>query len=147
MGGYLTLRAMVVTKDIRAGCIWAGVVGTYAEIADLWFSRQVNGTGEEAQSWRDEFFGKNGTPEMNPIFWDAISATSYLKDLSGPIQLHHADADTDVPISLSRKLNERIRAANRSVELFEYKGDNHNLSANFEKVMDRSISFFQRYLA
>lgn len=147
MGGYLTLRVMVISKDVRAGNIWAGVVGTYPEIAELWFSQQPIATENDPRSWREAFFALYGPPEMNPAFWNAVSATSYLKDLSGPIQLHHAVEDADVPISQSRKLNERIRAVNGTVEQFEYTDDNHNLSVNFETAMERSLSFFQKNLA
>ena len=36
MGGYLTLRAMTVEPRIRAGMIWAGVVGTYEDLLYRW---------------------------------------------------------------------------------------------------------------
>ncbi|MCE7939430.1 MAG: alpha/beta fold hydrolase, partial [Chloroflexi bacterium CFX6] len=32
MGGYITLRSMVVTDTIRAGVIWAGVVASYPDL-------------------------------------------------------------------------------------------------------------------
>jgi len=32
MGGSVTLRAMVVSKDIKAGVIWGGVVAPYPDI-------------------------------------------------------------------------------------------------------------------
>ena len=32
MGGYITLRAMVVSDRIRAGVIWGGVVGAYPDL-------------------------------------------------------------------------------------------------------------------
>ena len=147
MGGYLTLRAMVISKDIRAGNIWAGVVGSYEEIADLWFSRQVNPVAEDGRSWREAFFAQHGSPAQNPDFWNAISATSYLKDLSGPLQLHHAFEDTDVPIEMSRQLIKRAQAAKQVADLTEYKNDNHNISVNFEKAMAQSLSFFQQHLA
>ncbi|CUS06298.1 conserved protein of unknown function [Candidatus Promineifilum breve] len=36
MGGHITLRAMVVSGDVRAGVIWGGVVGPYPDL----FNRQ-----------------------------------------------------------------------------------------------------------
>ncbi|HSM71271.1 MAG TPA: alpha/beta fold hydrolase, partial [Anaerolineales bacterium] len=36
MGGYLTLRSMVVSPDIKAGVIWAGVVGSYPDMINYW---------------------------------------------------------------------------------------------------------------
>ena len=36
MGGYLTLRAMVISPDIKVGVIWAGVVGSYEDMLYNW---------------------------------------------------------------------------------------------------------------
>jgi dipeptidyl aminopeptidase/acylaminoacyl peptidase len=36
LGGFLTLRAMVISKDIKAGVIWAGVVGSYPDLVYNW---------------------------------------------------------------------------------------------------------------
>ena len=33
MGGYLTLRTMVISKDVKVGVIWAGVVASYSRHA------------------------------------------------------------------------------------------------------------------
>lgn len=36
MGGYITLRSMVISRDIKAGVIWAGVVGSYPDLFTRW---------------------------------------------------------------------------------------------------------------
>ena len=36
MGGFLTLRAMVISKGIKAGVIWSGVVAPYTDILYNW---------------------------------------------------------------------------------------------------------------
>ncbi len=48
MGGYITLRSMVVSEDIKAGVIWAGVVGPYPSL----FERPVRTNSEGARSSR-----------------------------------------------------------------------------------------------
>ena len=96
LGGQLTLRAMVVAKDIKAGVIWGGVVAPYPNI----FARDPNrqrptrtvtetpippgGMGPYGRPWRQELTDKYGTPEQNPAFWASISPNSYLADISGP---------------------------------------------------------------
>ena len=82
-----------------------------------------------------------GSPEENPAFWAAIAPTSYLGDLSGPLQLHHGTADDSVPVEFSEDLYARLQEAGRTSELYTYKGDNHNISNNFETAMQRSIQF------
>ena len=75
-----------------------------------------------------------------------ISANGYLSDLSGPVQLHHGTADTDVPIQFSRDLYQQILDAGMLGEYYEYPGDNHNLSNYFNLAITRTLEFFDRYL-
>ena len=89
---------------------------------------------------------KYGTPEENPSFWAEISANTYVRDLSGPVQLHHGTADTSVPVEFSEILFEQITAAGGEVELYTYEGDNHNVSNSFKVAMQRSLEFFDAHL-
>lgn len=148
MGGYLTLRAMVVSNDIKAGVIWAGVVASYPEMLYNWrrtgsFTPSPSSRGV---GWRSGWINEYGTPEQNPAFWDSVSANSYLADLSGPLQLHHGTNDEDVPVDFSIRLAEQARAANQIADLYIYDGDNHNISRFFSTAMRRTIAFFDTYL-
>jgi dipeptidyl aminopeptidase/acylaminoacyl peptidase len=152
MGGHITLRAMVVTGDVKAGVIWAGVVGSYEDLFARWRRREEtrptptpnpNWTGRR---WRQELLETYGTPEENPEFWAAISPVSYLGDLSGPLQLHHGTTDASVPVEFSEDLSARLVELGRTAELYTYEGDNHNISNNFGTAMKRSIAFFDRYV-
>ena len=87
-----------------------------------------------------------GTPLENPSFWNSISATSFLGDISGPLQLHHGTADSSEPVLFSEKLESRMKEAGKVVELYAYSGDDHNLSHNFSTAMSRSVEFFDKYL-
>lgn len=148
LGGYLTLRAMVISPEVKAGVIWAGVVASYPDLLYNWPRRGTftPSPSSRGRGWREPWLSLYGTPEQNPEFWDAISATSYLRDLSGPIQLHHGTADEDVPLSFSVRLAELAREAGQVADLYVYEGDNHNLSNHFTLAMNRSIEFFDLYL-
>lgn len=148
MGGYITLRSMVITQDIKAGVIWAGVVASYPDLLTRW----RRGTGSSApstpspRSWRFTLQQQYGSPEENPVFWNSISANSYLNDLSGPIQLHHGTLDTDVPLEFSELLYYQMLAAEQYVELYKYEGDNHNIANYFSTAMQRTIEFFDTHV-
>lgn len=149
LGGYITLRSMVISKDIKAGVIWAGVVGSYPDLLNNWRRRNASpppGIPTGARRWREELTQKYGGPEQNPGFWNSISANYYLADISGPLQLHHGTADTSVPIEFSQKLKVQMKDAGKAVEFYSYEGDNHNLSNSFSLAMRRSIQFFDKYL-
>jgi dipeptidyl aminopeptidase/acylaminoacyl peptidase len=149
MGGFLTLRAMVISPDIKAGVIWAGVVGSYTDLLYNWRRSGPTVTpspSSQGRRWRQEWLSLYGTPAENPAFWQSISANSYLSDLSGPVQLHHGTADEDVPVEFSQALYEQIRQAGKYAELYTYPGDNHNISNSFRQAMDRTIDFYSQYL-
>lgn len=148
MGGYITLRAMVVDPDIRAGVIWAGVVADYPDLLTKW--RRPNNLPapalSQARRWRILLQEKYGSPEENPEFYASISANSYLADLSGPLQLHHGTADTSVPYEFSATLAEQLKAAGQPYEFYTYARDDHNISQGFNEAMARSLAFFDRYV-
>jgi len=148
MGGYLTLRTMVISKDIKVGVIWAGVVASYTDMLYNWrrtgsFTPSPSSRGV---GWRTAWLETYGPPEDNPVFWDSVSATSYLADLSGPLELHHGTEDEDVPLAFSIRLAEQVRDAGQIADLYTYEGDNHNISGNFSAAMNRTVAFFDLYL-
>ena len=154
MGGYITLRSMVVTGDVKVGVIWAGVVGSYADLFNRWrrtptpsaSTPEATPTSSPGRRWRIALVEQFGAPEENPEFWNSISANAYLGDLSGPIQLHHGTADRSVPLEFSEGLYQQALATGKTVELYTYQGDDHNISASFGLAMQRTIEFFDKYL-
>lgn len=148
MGGGITLRSMVISKDIKAGVIWAGVVGSYPDLLNNWRRRNIpqNTPPHWATSWRQRLIDQYGEPSKNPEFWNSISANSYVKDISGPVQLHHAKDDSHVPFIFSEKLNKELQEVDKTVEFYPYEGDDHNLTNSFNNAMKRSIEFFDKYV-
>jgi len=151
LGGNITLRAMVVSKDIKAGVIWSGVVGTYDQLLNNWIRKtpQTSSDSEIAghiNSIRQNLINQYGTPQQNPQFWHSIDPRYYLADASGPIQLHQGLADETVPLAFSESLKNDLENAGKTVEYFTYEGANHNLSQPFSLAMARSVEFFNKYL-
>ena len=152
MGGSITLQIMVSTKVIKAGVIWAGMVGSYSDINQWWMQRlgiDTAPTPDPEGTRRRGFWDlidTYGTVAENPEFWSSISATSYLADVSGPIQLHHGTADASVPYVWSENLYAALQQANQVTEFYGYAADNHNISNNFSSAMNRSIAFFDVYV-
>jgi dipeptidyl aminopeptidase/acylaminoacyl peptidase len=157
MGGQLTLRAMVISKDIKAGVIWSGVVAPYPDVfarakhpgptrVPLPTEAAPGDIGPYGRRWRQALIDKYGTPEQNPGFWASISPNSYLADISGPLQLHASLTDEEVPVEASQTLYAEMQAAGKPVELYTYPNDNHNISGHFSLAMQRTIAFFDKYV-
>lgn len=149
MGGYITLRSMVVDPGIKAGVIWAGVVGSYPDLLYNWGrlpTAAAPPASTQSRSWRNQMVAQYGTPDENPGFWASISANTYVQDLSGPIQLHHGTNDYSVPVQMSLTLDRQIREAGGAVELFVYPGDDHDISGNLFTALNRSVAFFDAHV-
>ena len=150
MGGSITLKAMVTNKDIKAGVIWAGVVGSYPDLVERWRRRQgpspTQNPLSQRRRWRQELIETYGDPNTNPEFWRSISANSYLSDISGPLQLHHGTSESSVPLEFSQSLEKQMKDVGKPVELYIYEGDDHNLSRNLSLALRRSVEYFDKYL-
>ena len=154
MGGFITLRAMVVDPSIKVGVIWAGVVASYEDLFTRWHRRGEPSPSPEAiltpsnrgGGWRQSLSDKYGSPDENKSFWQSLSANSYLEDISSPVQLHHGTGDESVPYEFSEELAKDLEDEGKVVELYIYEGDDHNISNNFNISAQRSVEFFDKYL-
>lgn len=152
LGGNITQRAVVVSGDIKAAVIWGGVVGTYDDMYELWFNRRRNtneATVQQQQQWRmsrTRFTELHGTPQSNPEYWKEIDPAKHLQFLKTPIQIHHTRGDETVTYRLSEEYAKELKAAGKEHEIYLYEGDDHNITANFNTAMQRSVEFFDEYL-
>lgn len=145
MGGGAMLRAMVISKDIKAGSIWAGTVGPLNnEFSGRKRPNHVHPSGipNHNQRLNQQF----GARVQNPEFWKAIDPLNYLQDITSPIELQHGTDDQEVDPRLSAELYNKLKALGKKVDYYTYEGDNHNISVNLELALDRSVAFFNKYL-
>jgi dipeptidyl aminopeptidase/acylaminoacyl peptidase len=151
LGGSLVLRSMVVSKEVKVGVIWAGVVGSYEDIFYNWRrTRRWQPSNREMRAHRpnrQSFVDVYGEPKDNPEFWSSLSPIGFVDEVSGPVQLHHGTKDESVPIEFSEKLGAALEEVGKEVELYKYEGGDHNLSgSNFGVAMRRSVEFFDGWL-
>lgn len=147
MGGFITVRSMVVDKSIKAGVIWAGVVGSYNDLIDVWWANRTipRSAGSSRERWRRTRENLRELQKDQELI-NSISANSFLENISGPVQLHHGEADASVPFELSQILDRELKEIGKTSELFLYPGNDHNLSQSFSQAMQRSVEFFDKYL-
>ncbi|PIS09457.1 alpha/beta hydrolase [Candidatus Beckwithbacteria bacterium CG10_big_fil_rev_8_21_14_0_10_34_10] len=154
MGGTIVMRSLVVSNDIKAAEIWAGVVGTYQDLAENHHGRYANrphpspepGEPTRRPNGRTLLAEQYGDINTNPKFWASIDPMSFIKDVTAPVQIQHGTADEEVPLVLSEKLNTALSNAGKTVKFYTYEGDDHNLSYNLDIALQRSVDFFDKYL-
>ena len=151
MGGQITLKDIVINRtDIKAAVIWGGVVGLYNDIINGWQDRVSYQPAAEDMALRlqnlSNLEGIYGTPATNPAFWNSVDPNSYLKDITAPLQIDVGLADNQVPPDFSTGLYNRMTAAGKVVEYYEYPGANHDINQSFTLAMKRTIDFFNRHL-
>lgn len=160
MAGNVTLRAMLVSSDIKAGVIWAGAVYSYEDfakykISDSSYVHRPFDSKEGASQQNRETSPEIQKIRLNPAsidfsnpLWQSISLTNNIRYLSAPLQIHHSLNDSIVNIGYSRDLISVLKASNKPHEFYEYAGGGHNIeSPYFEQAMDRTVKFFNRGLA
>lgn len=151
MGGNITLRSLVVSPDIKAAVIWAGVVGNYEQIINWWKTRVASGAlmGNDASTANDfeKALAKLGTPKTNPLFWQSIDPYTFLKLVTSPVELNQGLMDSTIPSQMSQTLADSLQRVGKNVTLYTYPTGDHNLSGdNFDLAMQRTVEFFTQYL-
>lgn len=159
MAGNALLRAMLVSKEIKAGVIWAGAVYSYQDFAkyginDSSYAHRpdVNRVGvlqknREVSSEIQKIRSDPKSIDFNNDFWTAISLTKNIKYLSSPLQINHSTSDSVVNIGYSRDLVRVLKDNSKAHEFYEYEGGGHNItSPYFEQAMERTVNFFKKNL-
>lgn len=149
MAGNLTLRAMLIEPEIKAGVIWAGAVYSYDDFAeygidDNTYRPPATPQATEQPRRSQQIFDAYGRPDSGHPYWLAVSLTENIGVLESPLQIHHALDDTVVRIDYSYGLVAALQENNMEYELFIYESGGHNLiSPSFGLAMVRTVQFFR----
>lgn len=150
MGGNITLRDLVIAKNIKAAVMWGAVVGSYNDLINNWQRKVPYHPSPRELALRNRnrqnIIQKYGTPKTDPDFWNSIDPNFFIKDITAPIQLDVGGSDEEVPVAFSQSLANKLKKAGKIVELHIYEGADHNISQSFDAAMSETIKFFDKYL-
>lgn len=151
MAGNIVLRSFAVKPTIPAIVIWAGVGYSYEDIQryriqDASYQRTTNSFTTPSIR-RNSVTQLYGEPNLNNNFWKQLAPASYLNDLKGAIQLHHAVDDETVNVGYSRDLNALLDKTKVKHEYFEYSFGGHNIAdPSFQLAIERTTEFYMTQL-
>lgn len=150
MGGNIVLHELVMSKDVKVAVLLAGVVGNQRGLIDWWKKRFAARSieGNDLDTWYEveKMLEDQGTPENNPLYWNAIDPTHFLESVSATVQIQVGSADEVVPPEFSRSLRDSLQNAGKTVEYHEFPGVDHNFSSVTNTALQEAVRFFDMYI-
>jgi dipeptidyl aminopeptidase/acylaminoacyl peptidase len=150
MGGDEVLRALVVSKDIRAAVFLAGVVGSMYDIFYNWPQPQNPPPAARPIPLQvgveNDVIAEHGTPATNAAFWNSASAINYVDSITAAVQINQDVGDTVVPKIFSDHLAAALRAAGKVFQYNTYPGDDHQFLRNRAAILAATVAFYRAHL-
>jgi uncharacterized protein len=128
MGGEVSLRTIEATDKVKAVALWAPTSANAADNHAFYGGRRST--------------PGNSTPEL-----DGTSPINYLKYITATISIHQGLEDTEVRPEWSKELNDALKKEGKTVEYFEYPGQDHNFrNLGWDLISERTVAFYDKYL-
>ena len=132
-GGQIALSILTTTKNQIPTTLWAPVTKAFP-YSVLYYTDESPDGGKLIRS---ELAKIETTHDVN-----RFSFTNYLERISAPIQIHHGEADSAVPIKWSDSFVSELRSNNINVEYYKYPNADHNLRSVWDTAIKRDVDFF-----
>ena len=142
MGGYLALRAGVLSKNIRNIIILSGPVDTLEEMY-LTYIPPSDENNPYALATRNEVFSKYGTPADNQAFWYNASPINFVSRITGAVQVYAGMKDNLIPIQFSADLDKALSKAHVRHQYYVYTDGVHSLEAQRSDIYTHSLQMLQ----
>lgn len=150
MAGNVVMRSAAAKPEIPAMVIWAGAVYSYEDMARYGIqdsSYDPPDSTSERSRRRREIRKAHGEPDLDNPFWKQVAPVSYLGDLKGVIQIHHAIDDNVVDIGYARELKKFLDNTKVQHEIIEHGSGGHNISGDsFNAAMQQTVEFYEENL-
>lgn len=134
-GGQIALIALEITGKAYPTTLWAPVSKPFP-YSILYYTDEAEDRGKLIRRELAKF------EELYDV--ELYSLDNYFDKINAPIQIHQGTADDAVPIDWSNKLADTL--LNLDLYYYKYPGANHNLVPSWNTVVERDISFFNKYL-
>lgn len=139
MGGGVTQRLVVSQpRLISAAVLYAPVSMDERDS----FRRYTVQRPAEAE----EVLSTYGSLESNPIFWDNLSAKTFVDRIAVPLLYFQGTNDDSVDSAWTDESIALLRTKNKAVEYVVYDDQPHEFTTTWTDFMARSAAFFQDHL-
>jgi dienelactone hydrolase len=134
MGGDVALKVAVVSPYVKAILLYSSMSGDEQKNSQFFNFMVANPESQKEMLTSPESF-------------KVVSPSTYYRDISAAIQIHHGTGDTAVPIAWAQETCQELKDAGRQVECFYYDGAEHTFRSRYmPDFSPRVDDFFAKYL-
>jgi len=128
MGGEVSIRTAEVSDKVKAIVLWAPTSTNTSENAAF-------------------YGGSRRTSPLPSQGTESVYSNNDIDYITAPISLHQGLSDTEVNPEWSMELNDALKEEGKSIEYFEYPGQDHNFkNLGWDVISKRTVDFFDKYL-
>lgn len=138
-GGQIALSVLEITSRVLPTSLWAPISKPFPSSV-LFYSVDLEDGGKYLRTQLNEFEFTLGN---DPNLYSPLTEPSRIL---APLQIHHGDRDTAVPLEWSQQLEEALEDATVSATLYVYPEADHNLQPSWKAVVQRDLQFFAKHL-
>jgi dipeptidyl aminopeptidase/acylaminoacyl peptidase len=142
MGGGVTLTALVAQPGLVDAAVIYASVSSLA--ADNW--KQFYRPSEDRARVNRRMARTYGLPDQSPEFWRAASPRPYFDLVAEPLLVHHGIEDDTCPIRWSEATVKALRSEGKDVTFVRYRGEGHTFGGQWQRSIERTVTFFDRHL-
>lgn len=135
-GGQIALSALEISGKSLPTTLWAPITRGFPESVTDYIG-EMDDQGEMVTASISAFLKAYNPKEF--------SVTNYYQDLNAPIQVHQGTWDPLVKTEWTEAFVEKMRTLGKNIKYYTYRGDDHNLSHNWDNVVARDIKFFNSH--
>lgn len=136
-GGQVALTILEITRDNYPTVLWAPVTKPFP-YSILYYTDESEDKGKYIRRELAKF--------ENLYDVEQYSIDNYLEKIDAPIQFHQGTSDGAVPTEWTSDFVDILDELKKETTYYVYSGANHNMVPAWNTVVERNLTFFNKYL-
>lgn len=136
-GGQIAISVLEITQKLIPTILWVPVTRGFPESVTDYIG-ELDDQGKMVIASISAFL-KDYKPEQ-------FSVTGYFQDIQAPLLVHQGLADPLVKEEWTNEFVEKLRGMGKIVDYYTYPRNDHNLSRDWDTVVERDLEFLKKNL-
>ena len=136
-GGQITLSVLEISQKPIPTVLWAPVTKGFPESV-LQYMGEMDDQGLKVKKAIDDF--------LNLYDSKGYSIDQYWGNMEAPLQVHQGTADEYIHADWTDNFVQTLKDLGKNVTYYKYSRNDHNLSRDWDLVVQRDLEFFKKNL-